>query len=94
MFGTMKYSHQQHSTIAAAVAAASETTSSRWLSYELRSALPVGVFLVRSLINHYSPKALRKSIQLTGTNTVVVAVVATPHDAEISIKSAQIKINS
>ena len=42
----------QYNEIQQSAAAASDITSSRRLSYELRSALPVGVFLVRSLINH------------------------------------------
>ena len=42
----------QYNETQQSAAAASDTTSSRRLSYELRSALPVGEFLVRSLIDH------------------------------------------
>ena len=42
----------QYNEIQQSAAAASDTTSSRQLSYELRSALPVGEFLIRSLIDH------------------------------------------
>ena len=44
MFSTMKHNNQQQQQQPTA-AAASDTTSSRRLSYELRSALPVEVFL-------------------------------------------------